>query len=572
MHNIDLDLIKNSPPAPLVIPSSNPISNEKHELLTKSVSHDDRFHCDFPNCNKNYPKRFTLNRHKKTHNEAKLCCDVPSCGKKFYENSALERHKRMHNPLHASKNISRRKRKLSPTSQEVSHTNKKHNAETDSNSHIIPTELARPIETSLSCSTTTTTSEEFKNLSSAPIFDRTAELPVIPPNPIPQVSISPIASKTPTTKSISHDGKFHCDFPNCNKKFPKNFTLNRHKKRHGDKKFCCDVSDCGKKFYEKSDLKRHKTIHNRHILTELTRPIETPQLCSTTTTTSAEIKNLSSAPILERTPEFPVIPLNPIPEVTPNLQEVKPTESSSSRAKPIQKNKIRKKRALRSPTELASLSNTRDAMILLITTAVKPIISLMVYTPFLSPELREKQISSGSDSIKNMIILLLSRVFSNQKQLETQGSIITDAIRNLLFKILLTPSIPEKWEFQIAEVMDLLQKKLAEMSFVQPSTQERIDLTSDDSGGILPHTPASGNPIPSKNLDSKSSPAGFSGSSQHQRMESSVLPTHTPEKTTDTSSPSRNSSALFGVDQSLHTERQVAQILSEIRTQYSHRE
>lgn len=71
-------------------------SQKKQKLeILKEVVKEGKFKCDYPGCTKAYQKKYTLNRHKKTHlsSSAYIC---RWCSKPFVDNSSLSRHERSH--------------------------------------------------------------------------------------------------------------------------------------------------------------------------------------------------------------------------------------------------------------------------------------------------------------------------------------------------------------------------------------------------------------------------------------------------------------------------------------------
>jgi len=68
---------------------------EEPKSSSKARRSEGKFGCDFPGCTKAYAKKYTLNRHKKTHlaSSAYVC---RWCSKPFVDNSSLTRHERSH--------------------------------------------------------------------------------------------------------------------------------------------------------------------------------------------------------------------------------------------------------------------------------------------------------------------------------------------------------------------------------------------------------------------------------------------------------------------------------------------
>ncbi|CAG2106968.1 unnamed protein product [Medioppia subpectinata] len=69
---------------------------------------------------------------------------------------------------------------------------------------------------------------------------------------------------TDNKNSVHLNKRFVCDFKDCNKSFPSNSGLIRHKScvHLNEKPFKCNEENCGKSFGNKSHFNRHKRIHS----------------------------------------------------------------------------------------------------------------------------------------------------------------------------------------------------------------------------------------------------------------------------------------------------------------------
>jgi hypothetical protein len=253
---------------------------------------NDRFHCDFPKCNKSFNKNFTLTRHKKTHSKGKLRCEVPGCGRRFTERQDLLRHMKARN-IKAHKrsnyvpslNTQQPKRKSTQNSQKgVNQINKKHKS--PDLSANLSMDILPPVSPFF-------IPEKINIPPSTPTFELgISELPKITPHSLspqnPSISWLPeggshagnfLPSTHPLSPALSivtaqqtrkssrktqsdQNVRFFCDFPKCKKSFKKNFTLTRHKKSHSKGKFCCEVPGCGRRFTERQTLLRHMQAQN----------------------------------------------------------------------------------------------------------------------------------------------------------------------------------------------------------------------------------------------------------------------------------------------------------------------
>jgi len=77
-------------------------------------------------------------------------------------------------------------------------------------------------------------------------------------NSVGQVSLP---DSTTTSIALKIDKKYACDFPGCTKIYNKNYTLNRHKKKH----WTTGLLPCGwcnKQFVDLSSLSRHERSHS----------------------------------------------------------------------------------------------------------------------------------------------------------------------------------------------------------------------------------------------------------------------------------------------------------------------
>ncbi len=249
------------------------------------------FSCDFPGCTKHYGKQFTLNRHKKIHT-GKDCLPCPCCSKKFSENSALSRHIRSHTgekPFPCTHTLTCGKA-FSELNNLKSHMKIKHGE--NYNNEALKTSISSidtlesaavqglcyletPITVAPFFSSGLQTSDSLNSMAEMPDpsawnlkedIDSLMALERVTPSPFQPMKnrYIPLQNKhhpyLRMGKKGSQEKRHKCDFPDCNKSYGKQYTLNRHKKTHTETCYACEF--CNKNnFPDASSLERHLRSH-----------------------------------------------------------------------------------------------------------------------------------------------------------------------------------------------------------------------------------------------------------------------------------------------------------------------
>jgi hypothetical protein len=398
-----------------------------------------KFTCDFPECTKNYKSNFALKRHKRaTHNTSgsaiKFTCDFPECTQAYKLKSSLNRHKRKIHKFTSGPTV---------TSTSVENTMPLPSASNESARLI---EVSQPeIRTVQSC---TVPGEAFMTCP-----EPTHQLPT--ESKVENTETNSQKAKQANTSSNQAVIRFTCDFPKCTKNYKYDSTLKRHKREtHNTSgsaiKFTCDFPKCTKSYKQKYILNRHKRlIHNT----------------SGSTVTSTSVEN--------------TMPLPSASDESARLIEVSQPEIGT-----VQSCTVPGEAFMTCP-EPTHPSSSSESQILSITRAIKNIRNLLAMIPSIPPSTPEKielQVSSISLSIKNLLLLMFSKLplsFS-PKQFQLQITMTTDFLRGVVFIMLSQPSSKEERNSQIDSVIDTIKNLVDEMVLItpiKPVKQEIIDLT-----------------------------------------------------------------------------------------------
>ena len=189
-----------------------------------------RHYCNFPQCGKDFSRKFTLNRHQELHtNREKFCCNFPGCDREYWQKRNLKHHKKVMRHKKVYKNL---------------------------NSLSTQTSSSRPVNDSDLTPSSLNPAKELHTNRKRFCCD------------------FPGCDKKYGTKRISKNhnelkhqkqGRFACDFPECDRDFAYKFNLNRHKKLHTNrKKFCCNFPGCDKKYLHKQNLGDHKEVKHQN--------------------------------------------------------------------------------------------------------------------------------------------------------------------------------------------------------------------------------------------------------------------------------------------------------------------